>query len=31
MGLMNIGSIGGQDLTIDIDHRRASVDVIMNL
>jgi hypothetical protein len=31
MGLMNIGRLGGLDLTIDMNHRRASVDVMMNL
>jgi hypothetical protein len=31
MGLINIGKIVGLELTIDMDHRRASVDVVMNL
>jgi len=28
---MNIGRIVGLELTLDTDHRRASVDVMMNL
>jgi len=29
--IMNIGRLGGMDLTLGMDHRRASVDVMMNL